>query len=151
AATYQKGSIREARARVGESSTAKPCLVPRQGADRPVGQPARPRAGLDWDAVLTSGDYKEAFPDAARAKHPDAGRTWRAPPAVTAGTAGGGWGAGPARDRPRSVPGAAADPGSCRPARVRLARRRILDGAARLFPGRQRGPHGLRPPVGGSP
>src|SRR5207237_10154445 len=117
-ATYQKGTIREASAQARESSTGEPCL--------------------DWDAVLTRGDYKEPFRDAARAKHPHAGRTWRAPAAVTAGAAGGGRGAGAARDRPGSLQGAETGPRSRGLAGRRGSPPRIVGGAARPRPGRPR-------------
>src|SRR6267143_5801209 len=127
--TYQNGTIGKARAR-RESSDRHACLL--------------------WDAVVTREEYKEASLDAAPAKHPDAGRTWRTPAAVTPGTAGGGWGALAPRDRlgarPRPPPRAGPGPRAGR----RVARLGALARPARGRDGRERGRRPVRPHRGGS-
>src|SRR6266403_2155169 len=107
-------------------------------------------AWLLWDAVVTREEYKEASLDAAPAEHPDAGRTWRTPAAVTPGTASGGRGTLAPGDRlgarprppPRARPGLRAG--------RRAARLRALACPARGRAGRELGRRLVRPHRRGS-
>src|SRR5207245_10835396 len=78
-------------------------------------------------------------PDAARAEHPHAGRTWRTPTAVTARAAGFGRRARPRRDRFAAGEGAPAGARARGGTSWGAAVRRTVPGPARGRVGRERG------------